>query len=194
MRVSLMMQWAVKSLLSLFGPVKVEDTGASEVPFIVPGPVGGVLETGFAYLGRAYTAVSEYFGRVGKQETGFARGVAIGVGYFDGIAILLIIAALGERGLGAFGKMVSDAVTTHGVVAKVGQSSPSLASADMALVQLGFFMLIELAIFPMLMGYVVDLCSLSLFPAGAMAKRMELQVVHPLLSMFVHWLVGTLFM
>lgn len=55
-------------------------------------------------------------------------------------------------------------------------------------------MLIELAVFPMSMGYVVDFCALPLFPAGTMAKRLLVQQRYPVLSCFTHWLCGTFFM
>lgn len=55
-------------------------------------------------------------------------------------------------------------------------------------------MLVELAFFPMSMGYIVDLCALPLFPAGTWSSRLAVQQRHPLLSFFAHWLCGTLFM
>jgi E3 ubiquitin-protein ligase MARCH6 len=55
-------------------------------------------------------------------------------------------------------------------------------------------MLIELAVFPITMGYVVDFCSLPLFPDGTRASRMLTQQRHPVLSSFAHWICGTLFM
>lgn len=84
-----------------------------------------IFETGFAFLGRSYISFNNFFASVGKQETAFARAVAIGVGYFDGIAILMIIAALGEHALGWFGKAVADAITNHGVVVKVSSRAQS---------------------------------------------------------------------
>jgi E3 ubiquitin-protein ligase MARCH6 len=58
--------------------------------------------------------------------------------------------------------------------------------------QLAFFMLIELVIFPLGCGYLLDACLLPLFNEGTYAGRLAFQIDAPLISSFLHWIGGTL--
>ncbi len=55
-------------------------------------------------------------------------------------------------------------------------------------------MSIELAVFPLIMGAFLDLCCLPLFETASIRSRLALAVMHPILSFFAHWLLGTIFM
>lgn len=55
-------------------------------------------------------------------------------------------------------------------------------------------MSVELLVFPLSMGYFLDFCTLPLFPSGTLHYRWTAQFRNPLLSAFVHWLAGTMFM
>lgn len=55
-------------------------------------------------------------------------------------------------------------------------------------------MSVELLAFPLSMGYFLDFCTLPLFPSGTLHYRWIAQFRNPILSAFVHWLAGTMFM
>ncbi|KAJ3053322.1 hypothetical protein HK097_004529, partial [Rhizophlyctis rosea] len=58
-----------------------------------------------------------------------------------------------------------------------------------------FFIIIELGLFPMFCGVLIDLCTLPVFgPNATVASRLAGYRSHPWTSRFLHWLAGTTFM
>jgi hypothetical protein len=55
-------------------------------------------------------------------------------------------------------------------------------------------MLIELALFPLVMGWCLHVCCLPLFPGATIQGHLAIGAKHPMFSFFAHWLAGTLFM
>lgn len=139
------------------------------------------LEDGFAALGAAsvfvWNGLQTQLDAIGSEDTAWHRAIVIGIGYLNIVTVLLIIAALGEKRLGTTGKFVAQAVTQYGTIVK-----------------LGFFMAIELFVFPLVMGFFLDFFSLPLFVEGTLTGRLKAQQAYPILSIFAHWLGGTLFM
>jgi hypothetical protein len=148
-------------------------------------------------LGREYREFAAKVTAFGLSDTSSSRAVAIALGLFDLDLALLFTAALGEQYLGAFGKTVADLVEQHGVILKVSWhliNSQPVCMLTVTSFKLGFFMSVELLVFPLSMGYFLDFCTLPLFPSGTLHYRWIAQFRNPVLSAFVHWLAGTMFM
>lgn len=163
----------VGSLIPELPPLKEDATMARKALYLVV--------DGFAALG-AFTVDNwerqeKWLDALTVVDTTFHRIVIIGIGYFDVCGLLFLLATLGEERLGATGKVIAQSVHQYATVVK-----------------LGFFMAIELFVFPLIMGYFLDLFSLPLFVDGTLAGRIQAQQSYPILSTFGHWLGGTLFM
>ncbi|CAG8474643.1 1324_t:CDS:2, partial [Racocetra fulgida] len=57
-----------------------------------------------------------------------------------------------------------------------------------------FFVAIELLIFPIICGILLDLSTLPLFPDATPTSRLEFYLESPVTSTFLHWFTGTAFM
>ncbi|KAJ3174716.1 E3 ubiquitin-protein ligase march7 [Geranomyces variabilis] len=62
-------------------------------------------------------------------------------------------------------------------------------------VKFSFFLTVELGVFPLFCGILIDICTLPLFgPHATMASRWAFYRAHPWTSEFLHWVAGTTFM
>lgn len=75
------------------------------------------------------------------------------------------------------GRALQEAIKQQGVILKVA-----------------FFVTIELVIFPIACGLLLDLSTLPLFPGATVWSRILFYVKAPVTSVFLHWFVGTAFM
>ena len=62
------------------------------------------------------------------------------------------------------------------------------------LIKLAFFMGIELVVFPLVIGTVINICTIPLFEGGSLSSRVTDLHQGPFGVIFISWLVGTLFM
>lgn len=76
-------------------------------------------QDGLATLGSAYLYARRYMQEFAVQNTSFANFVAIVAGYMDIVGVITFLSALGEPILGRFGRAVTEATISHGVVIKV---------------------------------------------------------------------------
>lgn len=60
--------------------------------------------------------------------------------------------------------------------------------------QVATFIIVELVVFPLGCGIMLDVCTVSLFPQGSWRGRLAFFVHAPLTSAFYHWVIGTMFM
>lgn len=65
---------------------------------------------------------------------------------------------------------------------------------DGILFQVAIFILIELVLFPLGCGIMLDLCTLQLFPNASITTRFIFFKYAPVTATFYHWMVGTMFM
>ncbi|CDZ98172.1 Protein involved in mRNA turnover and stability [Phaffia rhodozyma] len=65
---------------------------------------------------------------------------------------------------------------------------------NIVVIKLAFFMAIELVIFPLGCGILLDLCLLPLFSSDAFSLRLDFMISAPFIGTFLHWVGGTLFM
>lgn len=56
------------------------------------------------------------------------------------------------------------------------------------------FIVIELAVFPLGCGVMLDFCTLQLFPDASVHSRMSFFAYAPVTATFYHWMGGTMFM
>ncbi|KAJ3170162.1 hypothetical protein HDU88_008787 [Geranomyces variabilis] len=62
-------------------------------------------------------------------------------------------------------------------------------------VKFSFFLTVELGVFPLFCGILIDICTLPLFgPHATMSSRWAFYRAHPWTSEFLHWVAGTTFM
>ena len=60
--------------------------------------------------------------------------------------------------------------------------------------QVAVFIIIEMVIFPLGCGVVVDLAAMRIFPNVNLASRLAFAAYAPITSGFYHWMIGTIFM
>jgi E3 ubiquitin-protein ligase MARCH6 len=61
-------------------------------------------------------------------------------------------------------------------------------------VQVAAFIFIELVVFPLGCGLLLDLCTMWLFPAASAKTRGLFLWDAPITALFYHWVAGTMFM
>lgn len=62
------------------------------------------------------------------------------------------------------------------------------------ILQVAVFIIIELVMFPLGCGIMLDICSVWLFPEANLQSRAVFFVQSPVTAMFYHWVAGTMFM
>ncbi|KAI9310261.1 hypothetical protein BX666DRAFT_2009796 [Dichotomocladium elegans] len=121
--------------------------------------------------------LSSNFSRLAARQTAFSRFICILVGY----AILILLGSWYYRHLSThnsrFGRSVRPILRQQGIILKVGM-----------------FIAIELLIFPIACGILLDVSSLPLFPGATVRTRAAHLQMHPFASVFIHWFLGTGFM
>jgi E3 ubiquitin-protein ligase DOA10 len=115
--------------------------------------------------------------RFAMGRSGIDRGMCIFVGY-------LVLICLGSWYL------------THGKRSRRGAQTTSETIRDIILQQgiflkVLFFILIELAIFPTVCGFLLDTSTLPLFVNASLASRYAFHVKSPYSSYLLHWFLGT---
>lgn len=65
---------------------------------------------------------------------------------------------------------------------------------DVELGQVAAFIVVEMVIFPLGCGIMLDLCTVWLFPDGSFRARAVFVWYAPVTAIFYHWVVGTMFM
>lgn len=60
--------------------------------------------------------------------------------------------------------------------------------------QVAAFILIELMVFPLGCGIMLDFCTLQLFLDASVQSRLSLFAYAPVMATFYHWMIGTMFM
>ncbi|WWD21007.1 hypothetical protein CI109_105488 [Kwoniella shandongensis] len=98
-------------------------------------------------------------------------------GYGVAGGVVALIALAGDAGFGSIPAEWARTLKQHGMFLK-----------------LAFFMLLELAAFPLGIGTMIDACTVPLFPGATLLGRYERLTTSPFGTLFANWLMGTLFM
>ncbi|KAG2228749.1 hypothetical protein INT48_005368, partial [Thamnidium elegans] len=60
--------------------------------------------------------------------------------------------------------------------------------------KVGFFLFLELILFPIVCGFVINVSTIPLFKEATFLSRGQFLMTHPIIFIFLHWTIGTLFM
>lgn len=113
-------------------------------------------------------------------QTAMDRFACIAVGYIiliTGSAWYLSRATNSNLTTAAFGRTAQEALRHQGIIFKVGM-----------------FITIELILFPIVCGFLLDLSTMPLFKHASLVGRLTYLTSHPVPSVFLHWFLGTGFM
>ncbi|CAG8740158.1 11008_t:CDS:2, partial [Acaulospora colombiana] len=75
-----------------------------------------------------------------------------------------------------------------------GRAFQELLRQQGIVLKVAFFVAIELVIFPIICGILLDLSTLPLFPEATPSTRIDFYFESPITSTFLHWFTGTAFM
>lgn len=140
------------------------------------------LEPYFARFGREMRLITEQaqgswvqltLGH-GTQE----RTFAIGLGY---VVVALSLA-------------LYLSVFTAGNARNTGRVVRNAVRQQLLVVKVAMFIIIELVIFPLGCGIMLDACTIWVFPEASIESRLAFFTQAPLTAMFYHWVAGTMFM
>ncbi|KAI0630807.1 hypothetical protein C8Q77DRAFT_228608 [Trametes polyzona] len=85
-------------------------------------------------------------------------------------------------------------VLTVGTMKSAGRAVRSAIRQQLLVVKVAAFIVIELIIFPLGCGMMLDICSVWMFPHGTFRSRAAFLLFAPLRAIFYHWVLGTMFM
>ena len=85
-------------------------------------------------------------------------------------------------------------ILTIGSMRSAGRAVRSAVRQQLLVVKVAAFIIIELVIFPLGCGIMLDVCTVWLFPQGSFRSRAGFLMYAPLTAVFYHWILGTMFM
>lgn len=85
-------------------------------------------------------------------------------------------------------------ILTIGNVKNAGRAVRSAVRQQLLVVKVAAFIVIELVIFPLGCGLMLDACTVWLLPQGNITSRKAYLFYAPVTSIFYHWVIGTMFM
>ncbi|KAF9219715.1 hypothetical protein BS17DRAFT_740159 [Gyrodon lividus] len=140
------------------------------------------LQPYFAYLGREVRVFADHFQKSWIRLTlghgASERAFAICLGYMIvGIMLALYLNVFTVGNARTAGKAIRNAVRQQVLVVKVAM-----------------FIIIELVIFPLGCGIMLDGCTVWVFPDASLESRLAFFTQAPFTAMFYHWVAGTMFM
>ncbi|KAG1178370.1 hypothetical protein G6F70_005835 [Rhizopus microsporus] len=99
--------------------------------------------------------------------------------------------ALGESSIDRFSCIFMGSKVVYNVF---GNTAQEALRQYVIILKLTMFITIELLIFPLVCGALLDATTLPLFEGATLKSRMELSKSNPVSSIFIHWFIGTGFM
>ncbi|KXN87669.1 ERAD-associated E3 ubiquitin-protein ligase doa10 [Leucoagaricus sp. SymC.cos] len=172
-----------ESLQLFSGPsLSLNETVATETIFDRFPTYLGPTEPYFALLGKevrlGIVKFQDAWYRMAVGSGAAERVFAIGLGYsVVGLALAMYLNILTVGNARTATRAVRNAVRQQLLVIKVAA-----------------FIFIELVLFPLGCGVVLDLCTVWLFPEANLQSRIAFFAQAPLTAMFYHWIAGTMFM
>ncbi|KAI7895814.1 uncharacterized protein EV154DRAFT_296354 [Mucor mucedo] len=127
------------------------------------------------YLEQAFTRYQQ----LATGQTAMDRFACIAVGYMVIISLgaWYLSRATRTMSTATFGRTAQEALRHQGLIFKVGM-----------------FVTIELVLFPIVCGFLLDLSTMPLFKQASFGGRLGYLSSHPISSVFLHWFLGTGFM
>eukprot|EP00250_Pteridium_aquilinum_P006590 c16479_g1_i1 orf=142-3528(+) len=128
----------------------------------------------------------------------FSDAITVAAGY--SVIAIAISAHLGLRALIKYSKGEPLTAGRFQSVASIAEAAPTVARQFVAglrymltMLKVAFLLLVELGVFPLLCGWWLDICTLSML-GGTVANRLAFFWASPLTSSLLHWLVGIVYM
>ncbi|KAK7687757.1 hypothetical protein QCA50_008976 [Cerrena zonata] len=134
-------------------------------------PIGETVRT-------QYQLFTETWVRLATSDTTGSKVFAIVLGYSLDILIMAIYLN----------------VLTFGSVKSVGRAVRNAMRQQLLVLKVAIFIIIELVVFPLGCGVMLDACSVWLLPHGSLRSRVAFLTFAPLTAAFYHWVIGTMFM
>ncbi|KAF7723807.1 hypothetical protein EC973_001591 [Apophysomyces ossiformis] len=122
------------------------------------------------------SAIMKYHS-LASGRTAFDRFMCIMIGYAVVVIVSSWYLSRTRTSYAAFGRTAQEAIRQQGIILKVGM-----------------FIAIELLLFPIVCGLLLDLSTMPLFSNATVWNRIAYLQSHPLSSVFLHWFLGTGFM
>ncbi|KAI0682125.1 hypothetical protein C8T65DRAFT_625163 [Cerioporus squamosus] len=85
-------------------------------------------------------------------------------------------------------------ILTIGSMRSAGRAVRNAVRQQLLVVKVAAFIIIELVLFPLGCGIMLDVCTVWLFPQGSFRSRTGFLMYAPLTAVFYHWVLGTMFM
>ena len=85
-------------------------------------------------------------------------------------------------------------ILTVGSMRSAGRAVRNAVRQQLLVVKVAAFIIVELVIFPLGCGVMLDVCTVWLFPQGSFRSRAAFLMYAPLTAVFYHWVLGTMFM
>ncbi|CAL1715156.1 unnamed protein product [Somion occarium] len=134
-------------------------------------PIGSVVRTQFQ-------AFKETWIHLATSDSTSSKIFAIALGYALDVLIMAIYLN----------------VLTFGSVKSAGKAVRSAMRQQLLVLKVAVFIIIELVVFPLGCGIMLDACSVWLLPQSSLRSRMAFLTFAPLTAAFYHWVIGTMFM
>lgn len=157
------------------------------------------LEPYFAQLGKEVRvlghASKESWKELAVGDGTVERVFAVCLGYF--VLALILAAYLNLFTVGnarTAGRAVRNVIRQQLLVIKVRLHCSFGIKGVLRAYQVASFIFVELAVFPLGCGVVLDICTVWLFPEANLQSRAAFFTQAPMTAMFYHWIAGTLFM
>ncbi|KAG1738893.1 uncharacterized protein EDB91DRAFT_1137224 [Suillus paluster] len=144
--------------------------------------VARYLQPYFASLGREVRSASE------QLQTSWVA-LTMGQGTREKVFAILL-------GYGVVGVLLAIYlnVFTVGNARSAGRAIRSAVRQQLLVVKVAMFIIIELVVFPLGCGIMLDVCTVWVFPEASFESRAAFFTQAPLTAMFYHWVAGTMFM
>ncbi|ORZ19049.1 hypothetical protein BCR42DRAFT_450178 [Absidia repens] len=154
------------------------------------GTVGSSTGLSFGALETAYSTLLHWINRVEptlKAMGAWYQHLAVGTSVSDRVMCILIGYAVAL--------VMSSNPASH-VLARMmfGDSAQRTVRQQYLILKTGMFLTIELFVFPIACGILLDLSTMSAMNLPSAWDRFEYILSNPVSSMFVYWFVGTMFM
>ncbi|KAH8110989.1 hypothetical protein DFH11DRAFT_1616415 [Phellopilus nigrolimitatus] len=145
-------------------------------------PVAHFLEPYFARLGKRVrldsVVLKSAWIELANGDASVNKFFAVVLGYgLVGLLVALYLNVLNVGSVQSAGRAIRNAIRQQLIVLKVA-----------------VFIVIELCIFPLGCGVMLDFCTLQLFPDTTFRSRMSFFAYAPVTGTFYHWMIGTMFM
>ena len=85
-------------------------------------------------------------------------------------------------------------ILTIGSMRSAGRAVRHAVRQQLLVVKVAAFIIVELVIFPLGCGVMLDICTVWLFPRGSLGSRAAFLLHAPFTAVFDHLLLGTMFM